>query len=37
MKCKKCGKEILDESIFCSFCGVKQTKEPNLNAPACQE
>lgn len=27
MKCKKCNKEILDESIFCSFCGAKQVKK----------
>lgn len=24
MKCKKCDKEISDDSIFCSFCGKKQ-------------
>ena len=27
MECKKCGKEISDESVFCSFCGKKQTVE----------
>ena len=27
MECKKCGKEINEESIFCSFCGKKQIVE----------
>ena len=27
MKCKKCDKEIADESIFCPFCGKKQKTE----------
>lgn len=26
MECKKCGKEIPDESKFCLFCGYNQTK-----------
>ena len=23
MKCRKCGKEIFQESKFCNFCGIK--------------
>ena len=28
LKCKKCKKEIPDESIFCMWCGAKQIKTP---------
>ena len=27
MRCKKCGKQIFDESIFCMYCGTKQSDE----------
>lgn len=27
MYCKKCGKEILDDSEFCPICGEKQNEE----------
>jgi hypothetical protein len=30
MFCKTCGKQIDDDSIFCSFCGTKQS---NINKP----
>ncbi|RLD67983.1 MAG: hypothetical protein DRI84_00885, partial [Bacteroidetes bacterium] len=30
MYCKACGKQILDDSIFCSHCGEKQTKNQPL-------
>jgi integrase len=29
MKCIKCEKEIVDGSVFCSFCGRKQVRESN--------
>ncbi len=31
MECRKCKKEITDESLFCNFCGAKQetVKKPN--------
>lgn len=28
MLCKKCRKEILDDSVFCNFCGRKQVNAP---------
>lgn len=28
MKCRKCKRAIPDDSIFCLFCGAKQTQEP---------
>ena len=37
MYCKECGKEIADDSIFCSFCGtklkdvIKQTEKNNAD------
>lgn len=33
MQCKKCNEEILDESMFCSFCGAKQIQEPQSHKP----
>ncbi|MBQ4517706.1 MAG: zinc-ribbon domain-containing protein [Clostridia bacterium] len=24
MFCKKCGKQISDDSVFCSYCGEKE-------------
>jgi len=27
MYCKNCGKEIADDSTFCSFCGIKQVAQ----------
>ena len=27
MLCRKCKKEIPDNSIYCNFCGTKQTDE----------
>lgn len=33
MICPKCGKEILDDSIFCSNCGTKLETESNDNLP----
>lgn len=38
MYCKKCGKEIDDDSVFCSYCGVRQSaklfgeSQVNLNS-----
>ena len=29
MKCKHCGEEIANDSVFCEFCGTKITKQPN--------
>lgn len=31
MKCKKCGKEISDQAIFCTYCGEKQTEDEKWN------
>lgn len=28
MRCRKCQKEILDDSIFCSYCGIAQDEKP---------
>lgn len=33
MNCWKCGKEISDGSLFCSFCGADQSKAPKLDTP----
>lgn len=30
MYCKECGKEIADDSKFCSFCGKAQMAEKEL-------
>ena len=34
MKCKQCGKEMLEGSNFCSFCGHQVTKEKEMNQPS---
>lgn len=36
MYCKKCGKLIADDSVYCNYCGAKQapnnvTKMPTLS------
>lgn len=31
MNCKKCSKEIPDNSLYCPWCGKKQTAEPKKN------
>ena len=31
MQCKKCGREVLDEDIFCTFCGTRQVQEENTS------
>lgn len=31
MFCKKCGKEISDQSIFCRYCGEKQIEDETVN------
>lgn len=31
MNCKKCKKEIPDESIYCMWCGAKQKRDPPKN------
>lgn len=36
MFCKKCGKEISDQSIFCKHCGEKQIEDETVNE-ICQE
>ena len=33
MKCKNCGKEIDDDSLFCEFCGAKVTLENSVEHP----
>lgn len=30
MKCQKCKKDILDDSVFCNFCGTKQENKLEL-------
>jgi uncharacterized membrane protein YvbJ len=37
MYCKKCGKQIDDDSMFCSFCGTKVGKETNIEKKAIPE
>ena len=38
MYCKYCGKLIDDDSVFCRFCGKRQSEEPNTqNKPIRQE
>jgi integrase len=32
MQCKKCKEKILDDSVFCSFCGVKQNEQSQKNS-----
>ena len=31
MKCPNCGKEIVNDSVFCEFCGVKLNKVTEMN------
>lgn len=33
MQCKRCKKEIEDDSVYCRFCGRKQIKEPAERRP----
>ena len=33
MKCRKCKREITDNSIFCNWCGAKQIKDGNVSVP----
>lgn len=37
MFCKKCGKEIADNSEFCQFCGTKQNEDVNNTINNIQE
>lgn len=32
MKCKHCGEEIANDSVFCEFCGTKVINEENKQA-----
>ena len=32
MKCKHCGEEITNDSVFCEFCGTKVINEENKQA-----
>ena len=32
MKCPKCNKEIVDDSLYCSECGMKIERCKNCNA-----
>lgn len=33
MYCSKCGKQIVDDSIFCSYCGIKIEQVVQNNSP----
>lgn len=33
MKCKRCKREIEDNSLFCNWCGAKQIADGNVNVP----
>lgn len=33
MKCKRCKREITDNSLFCNWCGAKQIKDGQINVP----
>lgn len=37
MFCKKCGKELEEGTLFCPFCGQKQTEEEMKNAEKTEE
>ena len=40
MFCSKCGKQIVDDSIFCSYCGVKVEENKPRESPlikACKD
>ena len=31
MKCPNCGAELTDDTVFCSYCGIKMSKNPREN------
>lgn len=33
MFCRKCGSEIVEDSVYCSYCGVKIEEEPSGDEP----
>lgn len=33
MKCKRCRRQIEDNSLFCNWCGAKQITDGNVNVP----
>ena len=33
MKCRRCKREITDNSLYCSWCGVKQIADGKVNVP----
>ena len=37
MYCKKCGKEIEDNVVFCPLCGTQQREDPKSRAKAASE
>ncbi len=37
MYCKKCGKLIADDSVYCNYCGAKQTPNNAIKMPTLSE